>query len=621
MSAPSPSKPASGTGTGSSSSSSHKKVRVSSRTVEAIQNECDHELSYPTNVNALGFTLMGSQSVLFQHAHSNSTSGGSSTNHDDNDEEDEYDDEDEHGGSDNVGLMGAMGRLSVKSQGQGPSRDAKEKELVDTLKDFYMQVGSLDDNIFNWEDAKEKLGSILQFPTTKDKRKHPHVNGRHGRLGDDNRERHRNGFFTKKDQMVLGSKRAKTSRTMRRSMGNGMKPSPHKRAPRSGLGKAKTKFHTFQKYLDKLNYRTKVGSRGANMWKQIQIQKSIPPLRLPKRTRTRDENEKLTATEKVALLSHEEKEESGEHEVHVQDIRAQLYKFSIKRTTIAEREARAKERKENERIEKELVEREKKEKEMERQRLEEARKAASSLLRQLTPEEKDVVNEAINGIGPLNEVIANYETDSIQRRSMQQLRPGEWLNDEVIHFFLNMLACRDKQLCEKDGNRKRCHFFKSFFLTKLFDEGATNQYRYSNVKRWSKKVPGKDIFALDKIFFPMNLSNMHWACAVIYMQEKRIQVYDSMLGSGVDQLEGLMQYLKDEWRAKKGGELPNQDEWDLVTCKADTPQQRNGYDCGVFTCMFADFLSMGRPLAFSQQHITQCRERIALSIMRGVAIQ
>jgi Ulp1 family protease len=94
-----------------------------------------------------------------------------------------------------------------------------------------------------------------------------------------------------------------------------------------------------------------------------------------------------------------------------------------------------------------------------------------------------------------------------------------------------------------------------------------------------------------------------------------------MLGSGVDQLEGLMQYLKDEWRAKKGGELPNQDEWDLVTCKADTPQQRNGYDCGVFTCMFADFLSMGRPLAFSQQHITQCRERIALSIMRGVAIQ
>jgi hypothetical protein len=45
-----------------------------------------------------------------------------------------------------------------------------------------------------------------------------------------------------------------------------------------------------------------------------------------------------------------------------------------------------------------------------------------------------------------------------------------------------------------------------------------------------------------------------------------------------------------------------------------------GFDCGVFTCMFADFISKDCPLVFGQSHVTQCRERIALSILNGQAI-
>ena len=100
-----------------------------------------------------------------------------------------------------------------------------------------------------------------------------------------------------------------------------------------------------------------------------------------------------------------------------------------------------------------------------------------------------------------------------------------------------------------------------------------------------------------------------------------MQFYDSMHGHGMYYLKGLMQYLKDEWSAKKGGELPDADKWTLVPCETTVPCQENGYDCGVFTCMFADFLSFDRQLTFSQEHITQCRERIALSIMKGVAIE
>ena len=46
-----------------------------------------------------------------------------------------------------------------------------------------------------------------------------------------------------------------------------------------------------------------------------------------------------------------------------------------------------------------------------------------------------------------------------------------------------------------------------------------------------------------------------------------------------------------------------------------------GYDCGVFTCMFGDYISKDCRLLFNLDNIDQCRERIALSIMTNCAIE
>ena len=46
-------------------------------------------------------------------------------------------------------------------------------------------------------------------------------------------------------------------------------------------------------------------------------------------------------------------------------------------------------------------------------------------------------------------------------------------------------------------------------------------YKYQSVRRWSKNIPGKNIFALDRIFFPINRGCMYWMCAVIFMQKKK----------------------------------------------------------------------------------------------------
>lgn len=134
---------------------------------------------------------------------------------------------------------------------------------------------------------------------------------------------------------------------------------------------------------------------------------------------------------------------------------------------------------------------------LEKLRLEkEAKERMQELMRPLTEDEKEIVAEAIEGSGPGDAILASAEADSVSRSSMNSLRPGGWLTDEVIHFFYVMLARRDEELCKQKPERKRSHFFKSFFMTSLMNEGHANPskngtYEYRNVKRWSKKVPGK----------------------------------------------------------------------------------------------------------------------------------
>jgi Ulp1 family protease len=207
------------------------------------------------------------------------------------------------------------------------------------------------------------------------------------------------------------------------------------------------------------------------------------------------------------------------------------------------------------------------------------------LMRPFNDEEQHSIQNAIYGLGHDEDIISQDGTDSVQRQSMHTLKPGMWLNDEIIHYFYLMLSKRDKELCKKDPTRQRSHFFKSFFITKILNEGSATcdgKYEYKNVKRWSKKVPGKDIFKLDKILFPINMGNMHWIAAAIFMKQKRIEIFDSMGSDGSRYLNALFSYIQDEHMDKKKTPLPDIEEWKLVPTQRATPRQRNGTCCMIY---------------------------------------
>eukprot|EP00903_Cladosiphon_okamuranus_P011577 g10891.t1 len=220
--------------------------------------------------------------------------------------------------------------------------------------------------------------------------------------------------------------------------------------------------------------------------------------------------------------------------------------------------------------------------------------------------------------GPEMEVLVKAFNTDITRRDLRCLLPETWLNDEVVNMYMQLLQVRDNELCKANPNRRPSHFFNSFFLTKLRGYDSCG-YNYRGVRRWTRKVK---IFEMDKVFVPVNVSNTHWCMAVIYVQEKRINYYDSLGASGKGVTESLLMWLEDEDEDKNGDNATFEpDHWTLVgTDKATTPQQANGSDCGAFAVSFASYISDNLPFDFRQADITQMRRRMMWAVVPEAAV-
>ena len=170
---------------------------------------------------------------------------------------------------------------------------------------------------------------------------------------------------------------------------------------------------------------------------------------------------------------------------------------------------------------------------------------------------------------------------------MRTLLPEEWLNDEIIGFYLKVgLQNRDNKLWDKQKKGRRSHFFSSYFWQTLFDEYNRNKDmrgkdNYNNSRKWSKKVFGGNIFELKRLFIPINYRRDHWALGVIHIQNKLIQYYDSTKASSKYReradtaCNGMLNYLKDEHKTMYGREM-NTSDWTIDPHPKDVPQQRDG---------------------------------------------
>jgi len=156
----------------------------------------------------------------------------------------------------------------------------------------------------------------------------------------------------------------------------------------------------------------------------------------------------------------------------------------------------------------------------------------------LPPEDDQFVTKILQKRG----VVSKFAKEQVSDSDLSRLRPGQWLNDEIINFYGAMILARSEASKENHSKSKKkpldVHYFSSFFWSKLTQDG----YEKGRLGKWTKKVNFHqvtyckllahvhqiDIFSKDAIILPVNHGNAHWTAASINFRQKRFESYDSM---------------------------------------------------------------------------------------------
>ena len=236
--------------------------------------------------------------------------------------------------------------------------------------------------------------------------------------------------------------------------------------------------------------------------------------------------------------------------------------------------------------------------------------------------EREEAEELVYSLQPNSIIIEKFNVE-ITAGHLACLRSGDWLNDEIINFYMNMLVERSVKV-EQSNKRsydttkfRSVHVWNTFFWQKLSDDGKG--YNYKNVQRWStkKKI---DVFNNELMLVPINVGKNHWALGVVDLKNERIEYWDSLGADHKRFKQWILKYLEDEWKDKKAAKPFPYSFGKQSDSHAEIPNQHNSYDCGVFTCMFAECITRGADPDFTQDDIEEARLLIAYQIHRGTIL-
>ena len=178
------------------------------------------------------------------------------------------------------------------------------------------------------------------------------------------------------------------------------------------------------------------------------------------------------------------------------------------------------------------------------------------------------------------------------------LRGCNWLNDNIIDFYLSMIEYRSLT----HTNLPSIYVYSIHFYPKLCKGG------HRAVAKWTKD---RDIFDYDLLLIPIHLGN-HWCLATVDPKARVIRYFDSKRNDNLPCLNTLDEYLREEHRLRKL-QLLAPGAFRLKHVKT-APQQKNNYDCGVFVCTTAEYLARGEDLSFSEADMPNIRKRMVEEI-------
>lgn len=111
---------------------------------------------------------------------------------------------------------------------------------------------------------------------------------------------------------------------------------------------------------------------------------------------------------------------------------------------------------------------------------------------------------------PLTYPKVGKKKTTVEWSDLERLDEGEFLNDNLISFYLRYLEQRLEE--ERPEVAKRVYFFNTFFFATLTNtHKGRKRFNYEGVQKWTRSV---DLFTYDYIIVPIN-EQAHWYLAII----------------------------------------------------------------------------------------------------------
>ena len=240
--------------------------------------------------------------------------------------------------------------------------------------------------------------------------------------------------------------------------------------------------------------------------------------------------------------------------------------------------------------------------------------------------------------------VAKMANDSIivTSKNMLCLREGESIDSDIIDCFL--------QICEEQSNARvassnrrriltvRCAFSDTFVPAHglAFEDHYFEQLWKEHSYMWK----GVNFLSVDEVYIPWyTKSTTHWSLVVVNVLQCRFEYYNSWLQDPKNEPEysGMIlffwKFIAWQWKQEGIAGLIEQSKmkppsgWDWFIPKPtlkevgklladEIPGQSKSCDCGVLTCMYFKYLSLGRAWDFTYKDVPKFRLMIVRYIRR-----
>ena len=187
---------------------------------------------------------------------------------------------------------------------------------------------------------------------------------------------------------------------------------------------------------------------------------------------------------------------------------------------------------------------------------------------------------------------------NISMSALHSLKGTNWLFGDILNAYLNLV---------KQQSRLKVFTADTYVFTAFSNDNNKKNFTRNKVNP----------FDFDLMFIPINIMENHWALTTTFVKDKCIRYYDSLSQGnhhGLKQCKTVKEFLESNFVLNST--TSDLTQWHLENA-ADTPQQPDGHNCGVYVCQNAKCISRREIFSVRPSDLPAIRKEMVAELALG----